>query len=146
MPLPNFNDKGELPEGMHRATIEEVIVRFGSGTPQRQAVTARLLRIYGLAKATGQLDRFIIFGSYITAKPEPNDVDIFLVMAQEFDVDEIIGEARDLFLHSRAQQQFGASVFWVNRATSIANIEDLVVGWQTKRDQTKRGIVEVIHD
>ena len=64
MPLPNFDRQGELPAGVHQATMDEILTRFGSGTPQRQAVTARLLRIYNLLKATGKLERLIIFGSY----------------------------------------------------------------------------------
>lgn len=40
----------------------------------------RLERIYTLVRATGHLARFIIFGSFVTAKAEPNDVDIFLLM------------------------------------------------------------------
>jgi hypothetical protein len=86
MPLPNFDSKGELPEGVHQATIDEIVARFGHGTPQRQAVTADLLRIYNLVKATGKTERFIIFGSYITAKPEPNDVDIVFIMRNDFNV------------------------------------------------------------
>jgi hypothetical protein len=129
MPLPSFDSKGDLPEGVHQATMDEIIARFGTRTPQRQAVTARLLRIYNLVHVTGKLDRFIIFGSYVTAKPEPNDQ---------------TGETHEVFSHGRAQHHFGASVFWVTRGTSLANIDDLVAGWQTKRDQTRRGIVEVI--
>jgi len=124
--------------------MDEVIARFGAGTPQRQAVTASLLRIFNLVKATGKLERFIIFGSYVTAKADPNDVDIFLVMAEDFNVDDQTGETREVFSHAQAQRRFGASVFWVTRGTSLANIDDLVAGWQTKRDQTRRGIVEVI--
>ena len=88
MPLPSRNGHGELPEGVHQATLDEVMAQFGTGTPQRQAVTARLLRLYNLVKATNHLERFIIFGSYVTTKPAPNDVDIFLVMAEAFDVND----------------------------------------------------------
>src|SRR5262249_42608868 len=62
---------------------DEVIAQFGSGTSQRQVVTARLQRIYHLARATGKLERLILFGSYITAKPDPNEVDIVLVMRDD---------------------------------------------------------------
>jgi hypothetical protein len=144
MPVPEFNSNGDLPEGVHCSTIKEVVARFGSATIQRQQVTGRLLEIYQLVQATGKLDRFIIYGSYVTAKPDPNDVDIFLVMAEEFNVDELADTPRVVFSHIRAQQELGASVFWVNRATSFASIEDLITGWQTKRDLTRRGIVEVV--
>ena len=80
MPLPAFDSRGDLPVGVHPATLAEVIERFGHGTPQRELVTARLVYIYELAHATGKLLRFVIFGSYVTEKPTPNDVDIILVM------------------------------------------------------------------
>jgi hypothetical protein len=50
------------------------------------------------------------------------------------------------FSHDSAQGQFGASIFWVNAGTSFADVEDLIVGWQTRRDLRRRGIVEVIED
>ena len=143
MPIPEFDNNGDLPVGVQRASIAEVVVHFGAVTPRRRAVTATLLEIYQLVKATGRLDRFIIYGSYVTAKREPNDVDIFLVMAEEFEVDELTGKTRIIFSHLQAQHDLGASVFWVNRATSFANVEDLIVGWQTKRDLSRRGIIEV---
>src|SRR5206468_9439117 len=84
MPLPEFDSHGDLPIGVHRASLDEVLARFGHGTPQRQLVTARLLHVHELASGTGKLERFIIFGSYVTAKPDPNDVDIILVMRDDF--------------------------------------------------------------
>ena len=46
MALPNLNHAGELPVGVHQATISEVIAQFGSGTLRREFVTARLRQIY----------------------------------------------------------------------------------------------------
>jgi hypothetical protein len=144
VPLPSFNSHGDLPEGVHQVTLDEVIAQFGTGTPQREAVTFRLLHLYNLLKATNHLERFIIFGSYVTTKPAPNDVDIFLVMAEAFDVNNWEEETRAVFAHAQAQSRFGASVFWVTRSTSRINIESLLTAWQTTRDQTRHGIVEVI--
>ena len=84
MPLPAFDSRGDLPEGVHKAALDEVVARFGHGTPQRQLVTARLRHIYDLVRATGKLQRFVIFGSYITAKLGPNDLDILIVVGDDF--------------------------------------------------------------
>jgi len=144
---PDFNVLGDLPSGIHRATIAEVIAHFGHGTAQRVAITARLERLYELARRTGHIQRFIIFGSYVTAEPNPRDVDIFLVMRGGFQPHDATPEAQHLFQHDTAQSEFGASIFWVNTGTSFADIEDLIIGWQTRRDLQRRGIVEVIdHD
>ena len=42
MPLPDFNAAGDLPPGVHRATLPEVLERFGAKVGQRGVCTARL--------------------------------------------------------------------------------------------------------
>lgn len=140
---PEFNELGDLPIGIHRATLVEVSTHFGHGTAQLVDITATLERIYELARHTEHLQRFIIFGSYVTAEPHPRDVDIFLVMRGGFQPHEASPEAQILFRHDTAQSEFGASIFWVNAETSFADTEDLIIGWQTRRDLQRRGIVEV---
>jgi hypothetical protein len=54
MPLPDFNEFGDLPVGRHAASIDEALTRFGSGTPQRQDVTNRLRRIKYAGEKVGQ--------------------------------------------------------------------------------------------
>ena len=147
MPWPAFNELGDLPVGVHRATLAEVIAHFGSGTAQRVTITARLERIYELARRTDAVQRFIIFGSDITTEPNPQDVDIFLVMQGAFQPRDAPPEAQGLFRHGTAPREWGASIFWVNAETSFADTEDLIIGWQTRRDLQRRGIVEVVeHD
>jgi len=144
MALPNFNNKGELPDGVHQATIEEVISRFGTGTPQREDVTTRLQRIYQLAKSTGKLERLVIFGSYITTKLNPKDVDVVLVFYDDFDLTACDEETRKLFDHGKAEDEFGASVFWIRPSMLILEtLDQFIAYWQIKRDRTLRGIVEV---
>jgi len=147
MPWPAVNELGDLPIGIYRAMLAEVIAHFGHGTTQRVTITARLERIYALAHRTGAVQRFIIFGSYVTAEPNPRDVDIFLVMRGGFQPRDAPSEAQLLFRHGTAQSELGASIFWVNAETSFADTEDLIIGWQTRRDLQRRGIVEVVeHD
>jgi hypothetical protein len=144
---PAFNALGDLPVGVHRATLAEVMAHSGHGTAQRMVVTARLERIYELARRTGALQRCILFGSYVTAAPNPRDMDIFLVMRGGFQPRDAPPEAQCLFRHDTAQSELGASIFWVNAGTSFADTEDLIIGWQTRRDLQRCGIVEVVeHD
>ena len=69
---------------MHPASLQEVLIQFGQATRQRKLVGMRLERVYELAAATGHMKRFIVFGSFVTAKSDPNDVDVFLVMHDPF--------------------------------------------------------------
>jgi hypothetical protein len=144
MPLPDFDIKGDLPVGLHTATINQVMARFGVGTIQRQDVATRLGHIYILARATGKLQRFIIFGSFITDKPSPNDVDIMLVMHDDFASDACGEETGRLFDHTRAASEFGASIFWIRPSMLILeSLSEFINHWGVKRDGTHRGIVEV---
>lgn len=144
MGLPAFEDGGDLPVGVHRASLEKVVERFGRGGEQRTRCTRNLVHIYELAKRTGHLRRFVVFGSYITDKEAPNDVDVILVMDDGFELEETALETRGLFDHAVAGARYGASIFWLKPSVLIGEkLEDFLNYWQTKRDGSLRGIVEI---
>ena len=143
---PAFNDNGDLPIGIHQATLIEILQHFGTGTEQRELIGRRLEHIFVLAHSTGKVARFIVFGSFVTAKPVPGDVDIFLLMENSFDVSQLHGEAALVFDPQRTQEAFGASVFWIRKQGVITSEQEALEDWQIKRDNSLRGIVEVIHD
>lgn len=144
--LPAVGRNGDLPRGIYRTTLQETLRRFGKGSWQRVAVAQRLERIYRVAAATGQLGRFVVFGSFITAKREPGDVDVFLLMEDTFDVGQVSGESQFVFDHAAAQAHFGASIFWLRRLAALGGEEQAIADWQIKRDGTYRGIVEIVEE
>jgi len=107
-------------------------------------VALRLERIYRLATSTRQVARMVVFGSFVTSKPEPNDVDVFLLMEDTFDLGQVLGEARFLFDLTIAQIYFGASVLWMCRRSTLGGEAATIDDWQTKRDGSRRGIVEIL--
>lgn len=119
---------------------------FGAGSVQRRLVAQRLERIFKLAINTGQVARFIVFGSFVTAKADPGDVDIFILMEDSFDSSQLHGEAHIIFDHQAVQNVLGGSVFWIRRLATISGESEALQYWQIKRGNTRRGIVEVISD
>ena len=146
MPIPNLDITNDLPVGVHPATLQEIANRFGSSNARRKILIARLERIYQVATSTGKVARFIVFGSFITDKPEPNDVDVFMIMEDDFDVSALSWEAQRLFDHNAADVSFGASVFWLRRLAAFGGEQATVEYWQVKRGGGFRGIIEVIGD
>lgn len=144
MALPDFNPEGDLPPGVHRATLAEVLERFRGGSVQRRAVAERLDRLYQLVASTGQLARFVVFGSFVTAKDEPNDVDIVLLMEDTFEVSSVTGEAALVFQHLEADAHFGASLFWTRRSGALGGEQAMIEYWQVRREGGQRGIVEIV--
>jgi hypothetical protein len=142
--LPAFNPEGDLPPGVYRATLSDVLQRFGEGSAQRRAVAERLGRIYGFATSTGKVARFVVFGSFVTAKADPNDVDVVLLMDDTFDLASVTGETALVFQHGEAQSHFGASIFWTRRSGAAGGEHAMVEYWQVRREGGRRGIVEIV--
>ena len=135
-----------MPPGVHRASLAEVLERFGQGSVQRCAVADRLKRVYQLVTSTGKLARFVVFGSFVTAKDDPNDVDIILLMEDTFDLASVTGEAALPFQHMEADAHFGASVFWTRRSGAIGGEQAMIEHWQVRREGGRRGIVEIVRE
>ena len=108
-------------------------------------MTERLQRIIALAQGTEKLERVFIWGSYVTDKPDPGDIDLFLVMSPDFVSNDYTGATRSVFDSATAERTLGATVFWMN---SGAGTEPTVAGFleqcQIRRDGGRRGIVEVV--
>jgi hypothetical protein len=142
--LPGLTQTGDLPAGVHEADWPEIEQRFGRGAEARVRAFASLRHVYELADRTGWLRRFLVFGSFVSAAADPRDVDVVLVMGATFKVEEAPRESRTLFSHPDAQARFGASVFWIREGMlSEGAMQEFLDTWQTKRDGTKRGILEV---
>lgn len=144
MTLPAYNEDGDLPSGIHPATLAEALARFGQGSLQRRAVGGRLTRIYRLAASTGHLARFVVFGSFVTAKADPRDVDVVLLMEDSFDVSALQGEAAVVFRHADADAQLGASIFWATRSGAFGGEQAFVEYWQVRREGGLRGVIEIV--
>ena len=51
--LPAFDEFGNLPPGIHPATLEELVQRFGAGSPERDIEGQELLEFIGWARLSG---------------------------------------------------------------------------------------------
>ena len=142
--LPRLDENGDLPAGIHHATWAEIAGRFGNVTETRVHALARLVHLHELAVRTGKLMRFCVFGGFVTSTPDPHDVDVALLMAADFRVEETLRECRTLFSHAEAQARHGASIFWLREGMlSDELVSEFFDTWQIKRDGAKRGIVEI---
>lgn len=73
MTIPPFSDSGNLPEGVHHATWDEIVDRFGTNERRRELLE-------GLRRALDSLQtagcrRAYLDGSFVTTKDEPGDFD-----------------------------------------------------------------------
>lgn len=141
--LPELTGEGELPPGVHAADWQEFRARFGALSPRRVWLSGRLRALLRLAASNGELRRVFIWGSFVTAKPAPRDLDILLIMDENFEVDRVAAPAQAVFDSGRAKLLFEADVFWARASVGREVLDLWLDTYQTSRNFRKRGIVEL---
>ena len=90
--IPEFDDQGYLPPGIHPATLGEIATRFGRESEIRQAEAQSLEWLCELAWNAG-VKRLIVDGSFVSDVLEPNDVDCVLLIEDDYPLDIAADEA-----------------------------------------------------
>ena len=75
MPVPDFTDRGVLPEGVHPCTLPEAQEALCTNE-QRTQIWEGLLGFLVWAEPLPVPTALLIDGSYVTDKPLPSDVDV----------------------------------------------------------------------
>ena len=82
-------------------------------------------------------------GSFVTTKPAPRDLDILLIMDEDFEVERIATPAGEIFDSTRAKLRFESDVFWARASIGEEVLQTWLETYQTSRTFRKRGIVEL---
>jgi hypothetical protein len=141
--LPELTAEGELPPGVHVADWQEFQSRFCHSSPRRVWLASRLQALIALAATNGRLRRLFIWGSFVTAKQSPRDLDLLLIMDEDFEVDQLAATAQAAFDSVRAKLLFESDVFWARSSIGPEMLELWLSTYQTSRSFRKRGIVEL---
>ncbi len=85
--IPLFNEHGRLPDGVHDCTLDEAAARFGGfqSSDRRPVLWTRFEEFVREAKACGHVEAVLVDGSFVTAEPAPNDIDLVLIVAANHD-------------------------------------------------------------
>lgn len=81
--LPAFDDFGNLPPGIHRCSLDELVERFGTGSDERETECSELVHFIEAAKRAG-VRRLLVNGSFVTGKLAPNDVDVVILPGHDY--------------------------------------------------------------
>lgn len=107
MSLPDFTRDGYLPPGIHAASLSEVQARFGTGSPARQRQIGLLQQVMEAARAYPTIKRALLWGSFVTVKREPNDLDYSVVGSVLHQRTLVAPENRRFFVPFEARQFYG---------------------------------------
>ena len=131
--IPEFEEYGYLPPGIHLATLDEIEARFGLESEIRRVQMESLRWLADLVHRSGA-ERLVINGSFTTNTNEPNDLDCAVMISEGMRFDPEIDEEFELGL-------------------PFLQIEVLLPGpfswlvdrmFASDRDMVPKGVVEVI--
>jgi hypothetical protein len=112
MPIPPFNEDGLLPVGLHDCTFRDLDDRFGRDQWVGNRLSSQRSKLFSLfqdylSKLRKELEvaEVIIDGSFVTAKPDPNDIDLIVVMAEKHDFGQELRPFEYNLLSARRVQQ-----------------------------------------
>ena len=122
--LPPFNQHGLLPEGIHGCTLEEAEARFGTfqSSDRRPQLWAKFKQFFIQAKASRIIEELLLDGSFVTAKPDPNDIDLVVVMFASHDFGhDLLPDQYNLLAEQRVRRAYGFDIVVVkNESQNLA--------------------------
>ncbi len=125
------------------ASLDDLRIRFGTSTPQRQFLFRQVEIIIDQLLVTKSAKQVYLFGSFVSGKASPNDVDLLVVMKASFSTTQVSGKVSELFQHDVCRIRYHADLFWVTEAVGNARIEDLLEVFSRDREGRTQSIVEV---
>jgi hypothetical protein len=132
--LPAFYDGEFLPDGEHPATWVEVVQRFG-GNALRKNFCERLITFLQRAKRCGFL-RVYLFGSFISAKVDPGDVDLMWIHKQDLNYDLLSRDCHELVETSELKQRTGWDMFCCSDNPTVIN--EFMAIWRKDKGPGRR--------
>ena len=141
--LPPFDAEGLLPAGIHEGTFDEILERCGFNR-QRVELLEKLneylreLAQWPLAQAV------LIDGSFATSHLEPNDIDVIVVLRDDYDLTQPVSPfAYNLRSRRSVLRRFGLDLFVVRpNSPELAGFVEFFGKIRGREDRSK-GIIKV---
>ena len=141
--IPTFTREGFLPPGIHQATLDEFKERFVifQRSDRRFRIFAQLEKLLDQTVRTRIVKRILIAGSFVSAKPEPNDFDCVVVLDPS-----IVGKPLQPFEYHLVSRKMAQHLFGGDVMPALDNsmaLQQYLEFFQTTRDGKRVGIVEI---
>lgn len=143
MSLPELNENGCLPSGIHDASLDELRERFGE-TSRRRALLKNLDQYLNELRKWPVAQAVIVDGSFVTEVEEPNDIDLVLILRDDYDLSRSVSPFEyNLRSRRRVQKIFGLDLFVVRpNSVDYDRFVDFFSQIRNQPGQTK-GLVRV---
>src|SRR5215475_11662445 len=145
MPIPDLNENGLLPEGVHDCTLDEIgerFVRFQT-TDRRIQLFEKLRALVEEERQAGLAIELIIDGSFVTDKPEPGDIDLLIVLPSDYNrMGELAPFRYNAISKASMRRRYQIDVF-VTRAGANDYFEQIAFFQRVKESELRKGVLRI---
>jgi hypothetical protein len=141
--IPTFAPNACLPPGIHRATFAEfeaIFSRFDR-SDRRISICRRIRQLFDEVRRLGFVKRMLVAGSFVTAKPEPNDFDCLLILDPEVRQRELRPFEYRVVSRGAARKAFGGDVIALTAGSS--ECDEYLEFFAHNRNGDRIGLVEI---
>jgi hypothetical protein len=124
-------------------TLSEFRERFGARTERRQELLERFGNWLRVADTTGRLRHAWVYGSFISNKPGPGDLDILALFAADFDPALLPASTRHWFQLDTLESVYALHLNFLTEAVHPGVLEGLME-WLAGDEQGMIDMVEVV--
>jgi hypothetical protein len=143
--IPDFDKNGNLPEGIWKATIEEVRERFGKNPTRRRMQFEFLIDAIGILKAMGCTTLFLD-GSYVAHKFLPGDFDALVLSAEGGG--EAITKIKEKLIH--VSKQYKGEIYCAEDLAydkylkkTVTYLELFQTEYENRSELIRKGIIKI---
>jgi len=124
--------------------MAEILTRFGAPGQQRTALASVLQSAVAAASRYSSAKRVLVWGSYVTSKAEPADLDYSIIVAVDHSQTEVDAADRKYLVPFEARKHFGADTgFLIIRDYPLEYYVERLDFMCRRHDGKPRGIVEI---
>ena len=112
--MPKLSEQGLLPAGVWDCAMADIGKRFGSFqvSDRRVRLFEKLESFVREARQTGRIKAIIVDGSFVSSKPDPNDIDLIVVLEKGHDFGmELRPMDYNVLSRKRVRRRYGFDMF-----------------------------------
>lgn len=132
--LPEFDERGCLPEGIYNPSVEEFMERFVKVTGRRKELFKKYQKFTKLCNESKGIETHYLDGSYVTDKKEPGDIDVLIIFNDNvYDSDKSYNSYFEVTSQKeKMKEDYEIHVFYAKNTTDADSL-DMQIHWEKVR-------------
>ena len=134
--LPEFDERGCLPEGIYYPSVEEFVERFVNVNERRKELFKKYQQFIKLCNNAKGIETHYLDGSYVRDKEEPGDIDLLIIFNDDvYDSEESYNSYFKIITQKEEMKKdYEVHVFYAKNTSELEPLE-LQIHWKNYKEK-----------